>query len=286
MKSLIVSGGGAKSSHSVGVALHLLRDLETCYDSFHGVSAGAIISSYLAQYPKGQEKEAGQNLYDLWSTISTEKIYKRWQPFGKFHSLWRNSVYDSSPLQKLIQENISLDKIRANGKIVTVGAISLNSGKYHTIDQTNDDFIDFVIASSSFPGMLLPIEIDGQLYSDGGVKSVSPTKVAIDFGATDIDLLITSPEIRVPYWVEKPGVIDILKRALDVSTDKILSNDTERLLIYNKLAASCIGDKKVINLNIFRPDYNLIEDLLDFNPVKIKYMLNLGYQDAKKNIKK
>lgn len=34
-------------------------------------------------------------------------------------------------------------------------------------------------------------------------------------------------------------------------------------------------------MNIIRPNFNLTEDLLDFNPLKLKEMAERGYHDAK-----
>jgi hypothetical protein len=38
--------------------------------------------------------------------------------------------------------------------------------------------------------------------------------------------------------------------------------------------------KKYVKLNIIRPENNLIEDLLDFRPEKIREMMEKGYKDA------
>jgi NTE family protein len=259
-----------------------LGELENKYDIYAGVSSGAINVSFLSQFPHGQEKEASAELCRLWSELNTGKVYGSWKFFGALSAIWRQSFYDSSPLYKLIHNVISLDKIRSSGKQVSVGAVSLNSGKYTIFDQTHEKFIDAVVASAAFPVALSPIEIDGQLFSDGGVKNISPISEAIDRGATEIDLIITSPEKRVKLWIEHPGILDILKRSLDLSTDKILANDIEKVLMYNQLAKAGFTDKKYVKLNIIRPDHNLIEDLLDFSPDKIKKMMELGYIDAKK----
>jgi NTE family protein len=282
MRSLVLSGGSSKGAYTTGVLRYLLCDLGLQHSSLHGISAGAINAAFLAQFPVGQEKDGANQLCDLWSQLTSGKVYKSWWPFGSAHALWRMSFYDSSPLYRLIHSAISLDKIRAAGKTVTAGVVSLNSGKYTVIDQANDNFIDYVIASSSFPVAFSPIKIDGQLWSDGGTKQISPLSTAIDFGSTEIDLIVTSPEKRIPLWAEHPGILDILKRTIDLSTEKIMSNDIEKVLMYNRLAEAGFTDKKYVKLNIIRPDNNLIEDLLDFSPDKIKTMMNTGYNDARK----
>jgi NTE family protein len=281
MRSLVISGGGSKSAHSVGILQHLLGDLEIKYEAIHGVSAGAINAAYLGQWKFGQEKQAIRAMTDLWLKLDTSLIYKSWRIFGKIASFWKNSLFNSSPLRKLLRDNISLSRIRSTGKIVTVGVLNLSSGKYHTIDQTNDNFIDYVIASSSFPGALEAIKINGDYYGDGGAKTISPFQASIDYGASSIDALITSPKTRVSHWISKPNTSDILRRTIDLSFDKILSNDIEKLEMNNKLARAGVASKRYIPLTVIRPQFNLIEDLLDFSPYKIKEMMQKGYDDAK-----
>jgi NTE family protein len=281
MRALVHSGGGSKGAYGAGVLKYLLGDLEIKYDIICGVSVGAINGSFLAQYPYGKEKECAEELYKMWLNLDSSKIYKRWWPFGRWHALWNKSFYDSSPLHNLIRSNISLDKIRLTGKLVNVGTVSLSSGKYTIFDQNSDHFIDAIIGSSSFPGMLSPIKFLGQLWTDGGIKEISPIKKAVDLGADIIDVIITSPQTRVKRFIENPTTVDILKRSLDLSTDKIMANDIEKVEMHNILALAGLEDRKYVKINILRPDYNLIEDLLDFSPTKIKEMAEKGYADAK-----
>jgi NTE family protein len=281
MRALVLSGGGSKGAYQVGALKYLLGELRITYDAFCGVSVGAINSAFLAAYPAGHEAESSNRLSEMWATLDNSKIYKRHFPFGMWHAIWKKSFYDSSPLHDLLYQAISLDKIRLNGKQVCVGCVSLSSGKYTIFDQTSDHFIDAVIASASFPGMLTPVSFMGQLWADGGVKEISPIKKAVELGADIIDIIVTSPQTRVKHFIESPTTIDILKRSFDLSADKILANDIEKVEMYNKLASVGLTDKKNVQLNIIRPDFNLIEDLLDFRPHKLVEMSQKGYQDAK-----
>ncbi len=281
MRALVLNGGAEKGAYQAGVLKYILGDKKIHYDILCGVSIGAINAAFLAQFPYGKEKESAYELNSIWSSINQSDVYKRWYPFGKLHSLWNKSFYDSSPLHNLIRNNLNIDKIRNNGKKVSVGAVSLSSGKYTTFTQISDHFIDAVIASASFPGMFSPIKFMDQYWIDGGVKEASPIKQAIDMGATTIDIIMTSPKIRNKYFIENPSIIDILKRCMDLSTDKIMSNDIEKAEMYNKLASSGISNKKVIEINIIRPQFNLVKNLLNFDHEKIIKMIDIGYNDAK-----
>jgi NTE family protein len=282
MQAICFSGGGAKGSYAVGVCKHLLGNLKKTYDVFSGVSVGAINASFLAMFPTGQEELAANQLYEMWSKLSTKDIYKRWFPFGSFHGLWKSSLYNSEPLRDLIRKNINLDRIRASGKVVVIGAISLSSGKYTVFDQTSDYLIEAVIASASFPGLLAPVKIGDEWWIDAGPKKMLPTNSMIDMGVDKIDLVITSPEKRIPKYFGKPSAIDALRFSFDFANDKILSNDIERLEMYNTLAAAGLSGKKVIGINVIRPTYNLTDDSMDFSNEKIREMMKIGYEDARR----
>lgn len=281
MRALVLSGGSAKGAYSAGCIKYIMGELKINYDIFLGISSGGINCGYLAQFPNGQEELAANTLVDLWSKLHISHIYKRWKFFGKLSAIWKQSFYDSTPLLDMIKKNISLEKIRASGKKVGIGTVSISSGKYHTFTQDDDDFIEGVVAGASFPVVFSPVSLRGQLWTDGGIKAISPLHSAIDMGATQIDLIVTSPETRIKKFIEKPSILDIFTRVLDLATDKISSNDIEKLLMHNKLAEAGLTDKKIIKLNIIRPTHNLTEDLLDFSSTKIKEMLGKGYQDAK-----
>jgi len=278
-----LSGGGSKGSYQAGALKYILGEKGVTYDALCGVSVGAINVAFLAMYNNGQELESSDKLAQMWSQLDNSSIYKRWFPFGRWHAIWKKSFYDSSPLHNLLKTEIDLEKIRESGKQVNVGTVSLSSGKYTIFDQTSDHFIDAVIASASFPGMLTPVSFLGQLWTDGGVKEISPIKKAVELGADIIDVIITNPAVRTKKFIENPTTVDILKRSIDLSTDKIMANDIEKVEMYNILAQNMLTHKKYVKLNIIRPESNLIEDLLDFRPEKIREMMEKGYKDAVAN---
>lgn len=283
MKALVHSGGAAKGAWACGVIQYLLGDLGINYDIYTGTSVGAINVAFLAMFKAGEEKQAANLLKDWWLKLDNSKIYKSWPYWGRIAAAWRKSFYDSSPLHQLIRENVSLERIRASNKKITVGALNLHTGKYELFDQESDDFITAILASSAFPATLTPVKINNDLFIDGGMKTISPIKAAIEMGATEIDVITTSPDVRDKRFIEDPNIIDIVRRAFDVATDKILSNDIELAVMYNRLAEAGLTDKKPIKLRILKPHYNLLDNVLDFNPKQITEMIEKGYQDAKRN---
>jgi len=102
-RALVLSGGGSKGAFEAGVLQRLMGEEQRDYDLLCGTSVGAINAAYLAQTPLGQPREAAAKLRALWDTVTTEKIHRRWFPFGNVAALWKTSVYDSEPLHSWIR---------------------------------------------------------------------------------------------------------------------------------------------------------------------------------------
>lgn len=284
MRALCISGGGERGAFSTGVCQYLLGDLKISYDIFTGSSVGALNSAFLGCFPVGQEFEASTKLTSLWLNLKKEDVYKEWL-CGKISGFWRSSFVNSKPLHKLIEKNISSKKLKASGKKVCVGAVAVETGKYHLFHQDDPNFIKAVSASSSFPGGFIPVKFNGLSWIDAGIKSCSPLSTAINMGATEIDVIINSPELRVKRFKDDPTAIDILYRSLELSTDKILTSDLQLAEMYNKLASNGLSDKKEVKINIIRPSQNLTDDMLKFDPGQIRSMIDIGYMEAKKTYK-
>ena len=277
-----MSGGGAKWAYEVGAIEHLCGDLEIDYDGYCGVSAGALNAGFMAQYASGEEALAARLLVELLKTVDNSRIYKRWFPFGKLHALWKPSVLNSAPLQRFIRDTLNREAVLDSGKELRVGAVSLDSGTYRLFDQNFEDLAGAIIASSSFPGMFCPIELEKELWTDGGVREVTPLKAAIDLGATEIDVIVTSPDHSAPGFPKNPDALDVGRRVVDLMSDEIISDDLAIALMYNKLAAKGLSGKREIKIRTIRPTAMLTDCSLNFDPEILESMRQTGYEDAKR----
>lgn len=88
---LALRGGGVHGSFEVGVLKAFMDHLdpdEYAYDYVSGVSVGTINASFLALYPKGQEKDAIKELEDLYLRYRPQDYWSFWphyiiEPFYK-----------------------------------------------------------------------------------------------------------------------------------------------------------------------------------------------------------
>lgn len=278
MRCLVLSGGAAKGAFQVGVLIYLISTLKHKYSIFSGVSVGALNCSFLSMY---SDLETGVfDLKSLWKNIKPESVLKRHFPFGRLHGLKLKNFYDSSPIKHLVESSIDLNKIRSTNNIVNIGSVCINDGKYTTTNQSNDDFVKYVLASCSFPGLFAPVEINNNLYLDGGIKSITPLIAAINSGATDIDVILTSPENNTSNMANC-NAIDILRRSIDLMIDSIIESDIKKAELYNKLLNyENILNKRQVNINIIRPDKILLEDSFTFDPNKTQELIDIGYKKA------
>jgi len=279
MRALVLSGGGVKGSYQVGALKHLIGELGITYDIVCGVSVGALNVSFLSMFKN--DLEGFTQLLKFWQSLDSSKIYKRWFPFGKLHALWKKSLYNSQPLIDLMHSSIDMNRVRSSGKKVAVGAVSLDTGNYRLFTEQDDCFVDGVLASSSFPSGLKPIEIDGQLWTDGGVKHITPLKAAIDLGADEVDMIICSPVKTTSKYDSNAKTITLALRTVDLMTDQIIEADLQIANMYNKLVLSgACPNKRFVNIHSIRPDVDLIDDSLRFDNVEINRMIDIGFIDA------
>jgi NTE family protein len=281
MKALVLSGGGVKGAYQVGALKKWLFDDWQDYDIFCGVSVGAINGAFLSQFPKGDPKAAYEKLEGVWAKVNQSNVKKAWFPLSVVESLWKPSVYNSEPLQKWIFSELDQKKVAASGKKLRVVAVSWNTGDTWVADETSEEIAKWVLASASFPVMLTPVEIDGQLWTDGGVRNVTPLGEAIRAGADEIDVIVCSnPDLPHRFDAQgKAALPSLAFRAIDMMGDQIVRADLQMCGLKNDLAELKPKYKKV-KVRVLQPKESLTDDSLDFDPAAIQRMMALGYRDA------
>lgn len=281
MRALVMSGGGVKGAFQLGVLKHWMHDLQRDYEIVCGVSVGAINAACVSMVPFGKPKEAWETLNGLWARCDNSKIRKSWPIFGLAAALWKTSGFDSTPLQKWIHAELDVPKIKASGRKVRVGAVCWEDGEYKFGTEQDDKLADWVLASSSFPGMFAPVLLEGKLWTDGGVKNVTPLGEAIRLGATEIDVILCdNPELASTWSPKNKAVLPgYAVRAIDLMGTAVIMADLKICGLKNDLAA--LDERyKHVKINLMMPQVKLCEDPLDFDPVKIKGMIEVGYKQA------
>jgi len=178
MKIYNLSGGATKIGGLFAKSERIIKEFGYKPDVISGVSSGALLALPIAM-GKWDELKA------LITTITLDHIFDNY-PVNKkgkitLKSIWRlligkPSLGTQNNLRKTLSSLITekdFDKY-INGKYprVYIGVTNFNSGEFELINVQNLDYgqyLDYVIASASIPFAVEGVEIDGDIYFDGGV---------------------------------------------------------------------------------------------------------------------
>jgi len=297
IKALVLSGGAAKGAYQVGALKKWIVDDEEDYEIFCGTSVGSINGASLAQAAPGELKQRYSTLRGVWDTIGNDKIYKDWC-LGKISALWKQSVLCTKPLREhLIPDNMDVDALLASGRKFRSVSVNWRTGQLKVATEADSDICGWIYASASLPMFFEPALVDGELYTDGGLREAAPLSAAIDLGATDIDVIITSnPDIPDNWDTSGEKTLGFALRAVDIMSTEILLNDIRVCMEKNKTAALVkfiqesglelppdlaeYSSLRHVNIRLLKPSGVVTHDSLDFEQENVQAMMELGYADA------
>lgn len=164
---LCLSGGGAKGIAHIGV-LKAFRETGIFPDVVAGTSAGSVVG---ALYAAGKTPE---EMIDFVRDGSLFKIYKVIMPSDGLTKL----TYLKEKLQAVIPE----DRFEGLTRPLHVAVTNLITGNVEI--KNSGPLFDVIMASSSIPLVFSPVEIDGQIYVDGGMLANFPVQPLI--GQSDV----------------------------------------------------------------------------------------------------
>jgi predicted acylesterase/phospholipase RssA len=200
--------------------------------------------------------------------------------------LWKSSFYDSSPLVKMVKQYVTDVAMKSSGREVRFGAVAYGSGQYFEATQNTSNLAAWIAASASFPPFLTPQKINNDFWMDGGVRCITPLKGAIDYGADVIDVILASPrgDAKAPIS-SNLSAISVAMRAIELQGDELFARDLKIADLVNQLVAagSASSSQRSVTINVYEPTAPLLTGeftSLQFNPVKIRSMMDAGRQVA------
>jgi predicted patatin/cPLA2 family phospholipase len=288
-RALCISGGGSKGAWAGGVIQHLVDDQNKDYDIYVGTSTGSLLAPLTSIREISILKEA-------YTSITSEDIFsvnpfdekgeiRKWNALKRVITL-KNTLGETENLRELIKNNFKekhFEKLYKSDKEV-IAVVSNLTDKRPEFKSSNDnkyeDFVDWLWASCNAPIVTSIVEKDGNQYADGAIYEHIPVQVAIENGATEIDVIVLSPE---GFGVVKRGRIENLLqyffRLMDIMQRKIAKDNID----LTKLNSH----GREIEINIYYTPYKLTENSLVFNKEEMVRWWNEGYINAKSgNVKK
>ena len=308
-RALVLSGGGAKGAFTAGAVKYLMVEKGLRFDLVIGTSTGALIAPLVASQDIA-------NLLHFYENVEQQDILTDRPDLLAF--LFSDALNDTKPLERLIKKFFGdrerYERLLRSSTEMYVTVVNMQTGEIEYGNQHQDRkpvLLKKILASACVPVMMPPVKIGRHQYVDGGVKEIAPFSKAIDEGATHIVSVILSPDAshREPTRKEFTSSLDILKRTLELLTDEIVDNDLKVASLYSEairylhqirrnakgqlgLTDSQMGKlfkglenpfegKRIVEITIIRPDEELMGSSLEFDPDRMRAMVDQGYQKAK-----
>lgn len=156
---LALSGGGARGIAHFGV-FKALEELGVEIHEVSGTSAGAIAGAF---YTHGYSPEEGMK-----HVGSTSLLKLIWPAFSL------RGLFNISRAEEMFLKYFKEDSFESANRPLKVIATNLNTGKSETFSEGR--LVQALTASCCLPFIFDPVEIDGQLYVDGGLVNNLPAE--------------------------------------------------------------------------------------------------------------
>lgn len=254
--TLALQGGGSLGAFAWGVLDRLLDTPNLRIEVVSGASAGAMNAAMLVQgLATGGPTEAKRLLETFWRRVavasgSPDLPAVGWlMPFGGLTSPMAEALRQTArgfgrrqvnplglnPLRTVLEglfDPSSLQAPRAPALVVSATRVSTGEARLFCGPQVTTDVL---LASACLPQLFPAVEIDGELYWDGGFASNPPLRALIEAGApADILLVRTTPVLRPN---PPSGAAAILERTEEITFGGALRQELRSLALAQRVLA-------------------------------------------------
>jgi NTE family protein len=202
--AFVLGGGGLLGAHEVGM-LRALAEAGVRPDLVVGTSIGALNGVLVAADPAG----AADRLSRMWQGEELRQAFSE-KLFGRAARLVRSGTHLHSlePLGRLLAEVLPGPGFSDLALPFQCVAASIEGATARWF--SSGPVVPAVMASCAVPGLLPPVEIDGEHYFDGGLVDSIPVGRALALGASTVYVLqvgrIESP-LAVPRRPWEVGLV-------------------------------------------------------------------------------
>ena len=182
--AFVLGGGGILGAAEVGM-LQALFEHDVRPDLIVGTSVGAINGVFVAADPV---PSAVDRLRGVWEVLASERIFAG-SVLSRMGTLvrTRTHLHPREPLRDLLAAHLPVQTFAELPIPFQCVAASIERAAEHWF--TDGALIDAVLASSAVPGLLPPVELEGEHYFDGGLVHSIPVGRAVALGADTIYVL-------------------------------------------------------------------------------------------------
>jgi NTE family protein len=181
--AFVLGGGGVLGAHEVGM-LRALSEAGIWPDVVVGTSVGAINGAFVAADPVGAAARLGQ----LWQGDALRRAFSE-TLWGRAARLARSGTHLHSiePLRDMLRDMLPGDDFADLELPFHCVAASIEHASARWF--SGGPVVPAVLASCAVPGLLPPVEVDGEHYFDGGLVDSIPVGRALALGAGTVYVL-------------------------------------------------------------------------------------------------
>ncbi len=297
MNSLCLSGGGSSGCWSAGVLYRLFYEKE--FSKIYGTSVGSMNAVLLGQAYIDKNPEI---IKEIWTKRikSYKNVYTK-----KYLNLFKfKAPFSFDPLRHMIDEVVDFESIFKLDKEIIITSVDIVTAKtfYASTKKTSVDiFKKALIASSSVPFFSNPVHIDSKILVDGGIKENAPLRrILKDDEIKNVLLILSAPEQLNSenfklYSSDFNNIYNILSRVLSIMTSEITIKDFNIINIINNILKTMtpeqilnnewLKDKRIINIDIIKPEHIIIGETLEFERKKLIAGFEAGIKAAEHYLK-
>ena len=242
---LVLQGGGALGAYQAGVYQELAA-AGIVVNWIAGISIGAVNAAIIAGNPPEARVE---KLESFWNTVSSGVIGEQlaaalprvlqneagaaflaafgvpgffnprlpaapFQPPGSTAAL---SLYDTSPLRRTLESHVDFARLNAGETRLSIGAVHIRTGNFAYFDNRSCKIgPEHIMASGALPPAFPPVEIDGELYWDGGLVSNTPLDYVMTEDGCDGDTAIFQVDLFSAHGEMPKTLLDVAEREKDI----------------------------------------------------------------------
>lgn len=303
--ALVLQGGGALGSYQAGV-YEALDDWQVPLNWVAGMSIGAINAALIAGNPPERRVERLREFWDLatsalpdfpiWPGDQVRELHDElsaaWVAMtgvpGFFTPRWMPpllaepgtpaalSLYDTEPLRHTLLKLVDFDLLNDGPIRYSAGAVNVRTGNFIYFDSCDRRIgPEHVMASGALPPGLPPVEIDGELYWDGGIVSNTPLQHVLDHQYApalifQVDLFPAQGHVPTTFF-------EAAEREKDIRYSSRTRMNTDLLLHRRKLqiALRSLLDKLPSDLREHE-EYEMLCEAARELPIAIVHLIHRG----------
>ena len=301
---LVLQGGGALGAYQAG-AFEELNAGGYCPHWYAGISIGAINAAIICGNPPDRRVA---RLREFWERVTSGAS----MPFGAPEimsaisaDLGANmaalfgapgffaprlppvaptltypptslSLYDVQPLRDTLSELVDFDLINAKRDRLSVGVVNVRTGNFEYFDNmTVTISLDHILASAALPPGFPPVEINAELYWDGGLVSNTPLQYILDNCDPKTNLCLFQVDLFSARGPVPETLLDVLHREKEIRYSSRTRLNTDLLKRAHDLRVAVKRLSKKIHPELRKdPDWLALSDFGDVAGVTIAHLIH------------